>query len=127
MVGESTVPEEGPPAEASDARERASTPGDCHGEPTPATTRELTARAAYVRRCYEELLHRDRGREGRIVIGLRVGRTGVIQRAGLILDELGDPDFETCVIERISLPLRSPPRGGCLDAEIPIRFAPKDG
>ena len=125
MVGESTVPE---PPETHAAPNRASTaPADgCTGSATRATTSELTARTGDVQGCYDELLRRDPIRKGKIVIGLWIGLTGVVQRAGLLEDEIDDPDFETCVLERVSLPLRHPPDHGCLEVRIPIRFAPKE-
>jgi hypothetical protein len=126
MVGESTVPDEAP--ETRDVRPHASSEptGPCNGEPTAATTKELTARAGDARGCYEQLLRRDPTRTGRIVIGLRIGRTGVVQSAGLVEDEIVDPDFETCVLERVSIPVRHPPAHGCVEVQIPIRFAPEE-
>jgi hypothetical protein len=126
MVGESTVPDEAPETHGAPNRGPSEPAGSCHGKSTRAMTNELTARADYVRGCYDELLHRDRSRKGRIVIGLWIGPTGVVQRAGLMEDEIDDPDFETCVLERVSLPLRHPPERGCAEVQIPIRFAPEE-
>jgi hypothetical protein len=99
----------------------------CRGEPTSGTERELVSRAEQVQGCYDALLRRDRSRQGRVVIGLRIRPNGEIAAVGLVKDELRDPDFETCVLERFSLPFGNPPSGGCLQVEVPIRFAPKPG
>lgn len=100
---------------------------DCRGEPTSGTERELVSRAEQVQGCYDALLHRDRSRQGRVVVGLRIRPNGEIAAVGLVKDELGDPEFETCALERFSLTFRNPPTGGCLQVQVPIRFAPKPG
>lgn len=99
----------------------------CRGEPTSATERELVSRAEQIQGCYDALLRRDRSRQGRIVVGLRIRPNGEIAAVGLVKDDLRDPDFETCALERFSLAFRNPPTGGCLQVEVPIRFAPKPG
>ena len=99
----------------------------CRGEPTSGTERELVSRAEQVQGCYDALLRRDHSRQGRVVVGLRIRPNGEIAAAGLVKDDLRDPDFETCALERFSLPFRNPPTGGCLQVQVPIRFAPKPG
>jgi hypothetical protein len=125
---EARTPDRPENAQGAPAAPQPEASGDvCRGEPTSGTERELVSRAEQVQGCYDALLRRDRSRQGRVVVGLRIRTNGEIAAAGLVKDELHDPDFETCALERFSLPFRNPPTGGCLQVEVPIRFAPKPG
>jgi hypothetical protein len=102
-------------------------PDACRGTPTSGTKRELVSRAEQIRSCYDALLRKDPSRQGRIVVGLRISQDGEVAAAGLVQDDLRDPDFETCALERFSYPFHSPPASGCLTVEVPMRFAPTPG
>jgi hypothetical protein len=61
------------------------------------------------------------------VVGLRIAPDGQVASVGLVQDDLREPDFETCALERFSAPFDNPPTSGCLAVQVPMRFAPMPG
>ena len=118
--------DEAEPEPADPARETAGDPA-CRGTPSSGTERELVSRAEEVRGCYDALIRRNPSRQGRVVVGLRIAPDGQVVTVGLVQDDLRDPDFETCALERFSAPFNNPPASGCLAVQVPMRFAPMPG
>lgn len=97
----------------------------CHGSIDEAVQRELSARAARGRSCYENLLRRDPRREGRLMVTVKVSETGSIDSASIAQDELGDLETSECVLASFREPLRSTATGNCAVVNIPLRFQRK--
>jgi hypothetical protein len=107
----------------SDLTTAGSCAGPCRGRPTPELGPALQVQAARARRCYNEALRQDPTVSGRMVVHLRVAQDG--RTCPPMIHESSLPeDLGACVLtyfQNASLP---PPRGGCVEARIPIRFIP---
>jgi len=125
-----------PPEEVKDAgadtkqvkRVVASTGGGCSGEckgEAPASLRSILAgRGAQARRCYERALMQNSMLQGRMQISVRISPTGSVCSANLTQNEL-DPGIGNCVLGIFRSSTFPAPTGGCVDANVPLRFEPK--
>jgi hypothetical protein len=58
-------------------------------------------------------------------VAVRVGATGGVCSANVIQNELGDPGVASCVAQIFRSASFAPPSGGCVEAQVPIKFAPQ--
>ena len=98
--------------------------GECRGE-APASLRSILAgRGAQARRCYERALMQNSMLQGRMQISVRISPTGSVCSANLTQNEL-DPGIGNCVLGIFRSSTFPAPTGGCVDANVPLRFEPK--
>jgi hypothetical protein len=97
----------------------------CGGARTSELENALAFRAKQAHRCYDTALAQDSSLKGRVTIAVKVGANGSVCSAGVASNDMGSPGVANCVanyFRGISLPS---PRGGCLDANVPISFVPR--
>jgi len=99
--------------------------GECTGQATGNFRAQLSAKAAQARPCYERALRQNSHLQGRMKVSLRVGPNGSVCSASVTLNEVGDPGVATCVLQMFRSSTFAAPQGGCVDAEVPLRFEPK--
>lgn len=99
--------------------------GECKGEAPGNLRSVLAGKAAQARGCYERALRQNAMLEGRLKIGLRIGPTGSVCSANITLNELGDPGVASCVLQMFRGSPFPAPTGGCVDAEVPMKFEPR--
>ncbi len=95
----------------------------------PTTTRlepALRVRANQARRCYDRALLQDSTLRGHVTVVVRVGPTGAVCSATVASNDMPTPDVANCAANIFrstgSLPA---PRGGCIDAPVPLSFVPQ--
>ncbi|MFZ5891668.1 MAG: AgmX/PglI C-terminal domain-containing protein [Myxococcota bacterium] len=98
--------------------------GECKGEPPASLRTILAGRGAQARRCYERALMQNNMLQGRMQVSLRIGPTGSVCSANLTQNEL-DPGIGNCVLGIFRSSTFPAPKGGCVDASVPLRFEPK--
>lgn len=99
--------------------------GPCEGAEPPGLQGQLTAKAALARGCYERALRQNPTLQGRLRVSVRVGTNGNVCSANIAQNELGDPGVASCVVQIFRSATFAAPSGGCVEAQVPIRFAPK--
>jgi hypothetical protein len=99
--------------------------GECKGEAPGNLRATLSAKGAQARGCYERALRQNNMLQGRIKIGLRIGPNGSVCSANVTSNELGDPGVASCVLQMFRSSTFPSPQGGCVDAEVPLKFEPK--
>ena len=99
--------------------------GECKGEPPANLRAVLSGKAAQARGCYERALRQNAMLEGRLKVGLRIGPQGQVCSANITANELGDPGVASCVLQMFRGSPFPAPTGGCVDAEVPMKFEPR--
>jgi TonB family protein len=84
----------------------------------------LAGRGAQARSCYERALRTNTMLQGRMVVSLRIGPSGSVCSANVTQNEL-DPGVGNCVAQMFRTTSFPAPKGGCVDASVPLRFEPK--
>jgi len=100
--------------------------GKCSGTAPPELGQALQVRAAQARRCYNQALASDSSLKGHVTIAVRIGPSGNVCSAAVASNDMGSPSVANCAanIFRSSAGYPSP-RGGCVDATVPMAFVPQ--
>jgi hypothetical protein len=122
-------PEEAPAPTAEPAKKvQRSGPGGCAGEcsgDSPEIRGALAGRARQAQGCYERALRQNSSLEGKLTVAVRISPSGAVCSARVVSDQLGDAGVASCVVQRFLSTPFSPPKGGCMDANVPINFQAK--
>lgn len=76
-------------------------------------------------RCYDSALAQDPTLRGKVTVSVRVGANGQVCSAGIASNEMGSSQVASCVSGSFRGASFPPPRGGCIDVNIPINFVPR--
>jgi hypothetical protein len=122
-------PEEKPEAGPSNTHVLVSVPGGgcdgkCNGTSPPELGAALQARAAQARRCYNSALANDSSLRGHVSIAVRVGPSGNVCSAVVAGNDMGSPGVAACAANIFRNASYPAPRGGCVDANVPMSFVP---
>jgi hypothetical protein len=97
----------------------------CNGASTPDLESALAFRAKQSRRCYESALENDTTLKGKVQISVRVASNGQVCSAGVASNDMGTTGVAQCVANKFRQTGYFPaPKGGCVDATVPITFIP---
>jgi hypothetical protein len=97
----------------------------CSGASTPDLESALAFRAKQSRRCYESALETDNTLKGKVQISVRVASNGQVCSAGVASSDMGSTGVAQCVANKFRQTGYFPaPKGGCVDATVPITFIP---
>jgi hypothetical protein len=97
----------------------------CGGASTPDLESALAFRAKQSRRCYESALENDTTLKGKVSISVRVASNGQVCSAGVASNDMGTSSVAQCVANKFRQTGYFPaPKGGCVDATVPITFIP---
>jgi len=99
--------------------------GECKGTEPGGLRGQLSGKAAQARGCYERALRQNALLQGRMKVAVRIGPNGSVCSANVTQNEVGDPGVGTCVVQIFRTATFPAPQGGCVDAEVPLRFEPK--
>ncbi|HMR75904.1 MAG TPA: AgmX/PglI C-terminal domain-containing protein [Polyangiaceae bacterium] len=99
--------------------------GDCKGTATPQLQSALRGRAGQSRGCYERGLRQNSLLQGKITIAVRIGPAGQVCSANIASNSVGDPGVASCVLGMFRSGTFPAPKGGCVDAAVPMNFVPK--
>jgi LPXTG-motif cell wall-anchored protein len=98
---------------------------NCSGASTPDLETALAFRAKQARRCYESALENDATLKGQVRISVRVASNGQVCSAGVASNDMPSPSVAQCVANKFRQTAYFPaPKGGCVDATVPIMFIP---
>jgi hypothetical protein len=97
----------------------------CNGGRTSELETALAFRAKQAHRCYDQALGQDSTLKGHVTIAVRVGTNGSVCSAGVASNDMGSPAVANCVAQYFRGGAFPSPRGGCIDANVPITFVPR--
>lgn len=99
--------------------------GSCTGAPTAELTTALSTRAGSSRTCYNTALRRNATLEGKMTVAVRVSPSGSVCSASVTSNTSGDAALAACVVSKFRAAQFPAPKGGCMDAAVPLNFTPK--
>lgn len=102
----------------------ASACGECSGEPNPGLPAALSGKAGQSRACYEKALSSNATLSGRMTVSMKINAQGNVCSAA-VKSDLGNPLVENCVLQNFRAATFPAPKGGCVDASVPLYFKPK--
>jgi len=123
-----------PPPPPQEAPEGGSAPhttvavsGGCEGRcserfSTPELTQAITVRAQQARRCYNQALAQDSTLKGKVSISVKVGPSGNVCSVGVASNDMGTPAVANCAANIFRNSVYPAPRGGCVEANVPLSF-----
>ncbi len=91
---------------------------------TPELGQALAVRGNQARRCYNSALASDSNLRGHVTIAVRISPTGSVCSANVAANDMGSSAVASCaanIFRQSSFPA---PRGGCVDATVPLSFVP---
>lgn len=97
----------------------------CTGNNSDELNTALSFRAKQAHRCYDNALAQDPTLRGKISIAVRVGANGQVCSAGVASNDMGNAMVANCVVNYFRGQNLPAPKGGCIDANIPINFVPR--
>ena len=97
----------------------------CTGANSSDLETALAFRAKQAHRCYDNALAQDPTLRGKISIAVRVGANGQVCSAGIGSNDMGSANVANCVVNYFRGQTLPAPKGGCVDANIPINFVPR--
>lgn len=94
----------------------------CSGASTPELEKALNFRAGQARRCYNNALAQDSTLQGKMVIAVRVASDGKVCSSNVASNEMGSQAVAACAAGSFRGMNFPPPKGGCVDVNIPLKF-----
>jgi hypothetical protein len=86
----------------------------------------LQVRAGQARRCYNQALSQDSTLKGHVSINVRIGPSGNLCSATVAANDMGTATVANCAANVFRTAAGYPsPRGGCVDANVPLNFKPQ--
>jgi hypothetical protein len=102
--------------------------GSCNGQASPDLQVALAFRAKQAHRCYDTALAQDSTLQGHVKIGVRVASNGQVCSANVSSNDLANPGVANCIANMFRQAGHfPPPKGGCVDANVPIALLPQGG
>ena len=98
--------------------------GVCSGEPNPALQGALGGKAGQSRACYEKALSTNTTLSGRMTVSIKINQQGTVCSAQ-VKSDLNNPLVENCVLQSFRSATVPAPKGGCVEASVPLYFKPK--
>jgi outer membrane biosynthesis protein TonB len=99
----------------------------CSGTGNSALNTALSARAGAARPCYERALRVNSALQGKLTVSVRVDPQGNVCGASIASDAIHSPEVSNCVMGMFRSAKFPPPTGGCIEAQVPLSFVPKEG
>jgi hypothetical protein len=101
--------------------------GKCIGSAPAELGQALQVRASQARRCYNQALSQDSTLKGHVTISVRIGPAGNVCSAAVASNDMGSPSVANCAANIFRSASGYPsPRGGCVDATVPLSFVPQN-
>jgi hypothetical protein len=117
-------PEIKPNAPTGTARANCSMP-KCTGSASGDLESALAFRAKQAHACYDQALANDSSLKGHVSINVRIASNGQVCSASVGTNDMGSPSVAQCVANKFRQTGYFPaPKGGCVDANVPLNFVP---
>jgi len=97
----------------------------CRGTSPPELEQALKVRQSQARRCYNQALAQDAQLKGHVSIAVRISPSGNVCSANVASNDMGTPVVANCVANIFRNAAYPVPRGGCVEANVPIAFVPQ--
>jgi hypothetical protein len=98
----------------------------CSGTAPPELEQALQIRGAQARRCYNQALAQDSSLKGHVTIAIKVGSSGNLCSANVVANDMGSASVAACAANIFRSSAGYPaPRGGCVEASVPLSFVPQ--
>ncbi|MEO7113092.1 MAG: AgmX/PglI C-terminal domain-containing protein, partial [Polyangiaceae bacterium] len=95
------------------------------GTTTSELESALAFRAKQAHRCYDSALANDSSLKGKVELQVRIASNGNVCEVDVTGNDMGTPTVASCVQNWFRAAGHFPsPKGGCIDAKIPISFVP---
>jgi hypothetical protein len=102
--------------------------GTCKGSYSSELEQALMVRASQARRCYNQGLAQDSTLKGHVTVAVRIGPSGNMCSSAVASNDMGSPGVANCAANVFRNAQAYPaPRGGCVDAKVPLAFVPAGG
>jgi TonB family protein len=98
--------------------------GDCTGEPNPGLSAALNGKAGQSRGCYEKALSSNATLSGHMTVAIKINQQGTVCSAS-VKSDMGNAGVENCVLQNFRATTFPAPKGGCVEAHVPLNFKPK--
>jgi hypothetical protein len=100
-------------------------PKVCNGDATPELQQQLEFRARASHRCYDQALTQNGDLKGHVTVKVKVGINGSVCGASIIANDMGSDTVASCVQNTFRTTSGfTPPKGGCVEVNVPINFSP---
>ncbi|HKQ68852.1 MAG TPA: AgmX/PglI C-terminal domain-containing protein [Polyangiaceae bacterium] len=99
----------------------------CSGSGNSAMNSALSARAGSARPCYERALRVNSALQGKLTVSVRIDPQGNVCGASIAQDAIHSAEVSNCVIGMFRSAKFPPPTGGCVEAQVPLSFVPREG
>lgn len=97
----------------------------CGGAASPDLESALAFRAKQAHSCYDSALANDSSLKGKISISVRIASNGQVCSANVASNDMGSAAVAQCVANKFrQTGLFPAPKGGCIDATVPMNFVP---
>ena len=97
----------------------------CSGSTSTELEQSIAFRAKTAHRCYDQALANDSDLKGHVQLKVKVGSNGTLCAANVSGNDTGMDGVANCVANTFraarSFP---PPKGGCVEIQVPINFVP---
>ena len=101
--------------------------GKCSGVSPPELSQALAVRGNAARRCYNQGLANGSSLKGHVTIAVRVGPSGNVCSASVAANDMGSTGVANCAANTFRQVSYPAPRGGCVDATVPLSFVQQGG
>jgi hypothetical protein len=100
----------------------------CKGAATPELEQAIKVRGMQARRCYNQALASDSSLKGHVTVAVKIGPAGNVCSASVAANDMASPGVANCAANIFRSAGGYPaPRGGCIDANVPLSFVPQGG
>jgi hypothetical protein len=89
---------------------------------TPELQAAISIRGQQARRCYNQALSRDSSLKGHVNIAVRIGPSGNVCSANVASNDMSSPAVANCAANIFRSATYPAPRGGCVEANVPLSF-----
>jgi hypothetical protein len=98
----------------------------CTGSDPGGLAGALQVRASQARRCYNSALAQDPTLKGHVSISVRISSSGNVCSANVATNDMGTPSVAQCAANIFRNGVYPAPRGGCIEANVPLAFVPQN-
>jgi hypothetical protein len=96
--------------------------GPCNGAADASFNSALRQRAGQARSCYDRSLRQNEHLSGKLLVALRISPEGKACDVSIASDTMGSATVNACILKNFSSGSYPPPRGGCVNAQVPLNF-----
>jgi len=97
----------------------------CNGTATPEIETALQQRAKQSRVCYDKALATDPTLKGKMSLSVKIGSNGSVCSVSVGSNDIGNDFIAQCATNLFRTSAFANPKGGCVEATIPLNFQPR--